>query len=153
MTHMELLLSWAKKDKLTQKWYSRFIYLWEDSIFQNEKTKIDQCRNEIYWKENVWIGELLGGFWYYSYFQENNVYYVISENKIVLLPIYDNKEFSYSSKTKKENDKYKELCEVKNDGDCYQIMTKSLMIDLLLPEIDFTLFDESLKNNKKSVID
>ena len=154
MTHMELVLSWIKENNLSEKWLSRFMFLSENSVFEKEKQQMDSFKNKVFWKENVYIWELLWKYYYNArYFQENNVYYVIDEWKIVMVSIYDNKKYNYSSKKIDESDKYKRMCEMERVDNCYKVMTKSLMIDLILPKIDFTLFDESLKNNKKSVID
>ena len=152
--HMKLILSWEKIINFSEKWHNKYKELLSDSVFEKVKQSIDNFNNITYWNEEVDIEELLWTYRTDEYIQTNKVFYINTLNQIITTPIYETDKYNYSSKNnlRKNKNQYKKICELNEWTNCYNILTKSLMIDLLLPKINFTLFDESLKNKKKSVL-
>lgn len=153
VTYMNMKLSWVT-DEFSDEWFLKYKELSNDSVFSDVKQKVDEFNNKIYWKDNMWIQNLLWWeYWYVDkikYIQTKDVYFDKTTWNIVVKDLYKKWKFDFSSiKSLKE----KTSCDEDKSDNCYKVLTKSLMIDLLVPNIDFTIFDPSLKNQSKSVIE
>ncbi len=147
--HIKLLMSGASWFTFSEKWYNDYLYLSEESMFEPIKNMVDEYNNLVYWKEEMYIWELLWTYWVSSSVQTKDIYYNSSSNKIIYIDLYETWKYNYSSRNANRYEStYNNYCIEDNMDVCYRVMTKSLMIDTLMPMINFTLFDESLKNRK-----
>lgn len=139
--YVELKLAWINAE-YSEEWIKKYEKLKENSDFSEINNKLNLYKNSKFWSENVSIYDLIGigeGD-DISYFQTKNTYFMISTLKLLKKDIYKKWKYDFASKNKINND----YCTWEYINKCYRVMTKSLMIDLLVPEIDFTIFDKSL---------
>lgn len=145
--NMDLVLSGADFDTFSEDFIVKYNNLSENSVFEETRKSIEDFKNEVYSKENVYIYELVP--WYYSsYISFYNLYFVRKDSSILKEKIYDSWKYNYSSIKAEDLPESVNVCV---DDWCYLIMTKALMIDDLLNYTDFTLFDDNLKKSKESI--
>lgn len=140
--YIELKLAWINAE-YSEEWINKYAKFKDSSIYIEIKEKVDSYNIKTFWDNKVSIYDLIGinEDEDISYFQTRNVYFMIPTLKIFKRDIYKKWVFEFTSKNKINND----YCTGIYINKCYRIMTKSLMIDLLVPEIDFTIYDKSLK--------
>lgn len=149
LRHIELELAWIEVKNYSEKWFYKYKELYNDKSFSPIKQNIDLFRNETFWKDNVYIKELL---WTkplkYKYI--NEMFYNIDKFLIVSKRLYSDDKYDYSSITKIWEDNYSNACWL-NGNNCYPVLTKAEMIDRLVILVDFTLFDKKLESRKSSI--
>lgn len=139
--YIELKLAWINSE-YSEEWLKKYTKLKASSIFWDITEKVEAYNNKIYNNENVNIYDVL---WIsededISYFQTKNVYFMMQTLKVEKKDIYKKWQYEFTSKNKINNN----MCTGQYLNTCYKIMTKSLMFDLLIPEMNFVIFDKNL---------
>lgn len=147
--HIDLILAWVDMWIFSENWYHNYKLLWDDSIFEDIKNQRDDL-NDVYNKTNIGIWELISSYEIPLYNQMNHVYYMKESWNIVTVEIYDDIKYQYSSSIFIDENQDKNICHSQASSKCYQVLTKSLMFDIVLRHINFTLFDENLRNKEWS---
>lgn len=136
--YLELKLAWINAE-YSEEWLKKYEKFKNDSAYSEIKAKID-LYNANNWNEEfiniydeIWIepNENI------TYFQTKNVYFMFDKKSIIKKDIYKKGQFEFTSKNKINND----YCKWAYINKCYKVMTKSMMIDLVVPKINFSIFE------------
>jgi hypothetical protein len=141
--YIDLKLAWVKSE-FSEEWFKKYDKLKKNSAYNDILEKVDLFYNKRFWIDKITIYDLLSVSKDedLSYFQTKNIYFSNTSLKIFVRDLYKKGQYDFSSKNKIDISKW---CSWNYINKCYRVMTKSMMIDLLVPKIDFTIFDETLE--------
>ncbi|MFA5917277.1 MAG: serine protease [Candidatus Gracilibacteria bacterium] len=132
------------KSEFSEEWFKKYDKLKKNSVYNDILEKVDLFYNKRFGTDKKTIYNLLdvSEDEDLSYFQTKNSYFSNISLKIFVRDLYKKGQYDFSSKNKIDITKW---CSGNYINKCYRVMTKSMMIDLLVPKIDFTIFDETLE--------
>lgn len=136
--YIELKLAWINAE-YSEEWLKKYQKFKNDSSYSLIREKLDLYLEKKYpWEkisiyDEIWIDSKEE----ISYFQTKNVYFMFDKKSIVKKDIYKKWQFDFTSKDKINND----YCKWAYLNKCYKVMTKSMMVDLLVPKMNFSIFE------------
>lgn len=161
-TYFDLKLAWAQLPEFSEYFLSLYSGNSQEKFFEEQKTKINALNNELYWYRKILIYDLISDVASYN---TNLSYFYSFAKGLVEKQIKSNWKISFVSDKNawllsltncllSKTSATKCFLNYKNDylDDWYKVLTKWKAIDLILPLIDFSMFDESLKLKKDTII-
>ncbi len=141
--YIDLKLAWVKVE-FSEEWFKRYDKLKKNSVYYDILEKVNLLYNKKIWTDKITIYDLLNVSVDedLSYFQTKNIYFSNTSLNIFARDLYKKGQYDFSSKNKIDISKW---CSWAYINKCYRVMTKSMMIDLLVTKMNFTIFDETLE--------
>lgn len=135
--------------KMSLEDYFNFKNLIDDEINEDEKNKINNFNNSIFWNKKIYLSDFYSNYNTTYFTSKTPRYYVDSKKTIYLNEVFQSDKLDFSNKTTLL---WNELLKLSNK--VYIIpLTYAQALEKISAQIDFSLFDEKLKEKKDTNIE